>query len=147
MKNLSKQHYERLRDKIWDDLVSSGVSSDEDENFTAFDEVLGNHLPVDWEWDEENGSDICYACGDAQDYQTMEDVDVGLAIYCKTCHPIAKKLVEDIQKINNTLKMYKDLLDVEESKAGKKFLSNGYIRMKNFKNKKEKELDKFGYSK
>jgi hypothetical protein len=53
MKKLSRQGYEILRDKIWDDLVGCGVSSDEDENFTAFDTVLGNHLPV--EWDEELG--------------------------------------------------------------------------------------------
>lgn len=52
----SINQYHAVRNKIWDDLVSSGVTSDEDENFKAFDSVLGNHLAVDWEtqsWDED----------------------------------------------------------------------------------------------
>jgi hypothetical protein len=48
MERISVQAYYVLRDKIWAGLVASGMSSDEDENFKAFDEVLGANLPVDW---------------------------------------------------------------------------------------------------
>jgi len=43
----SFNEYHELRNKIWDDLVSTGVTSDEDENFIAFDTILGNHLEID----------------------------------------------------------------------------------------------------
>lgn len=50
--SISNTEYQELRNKIWADLVASGVSSDEDENYQAFDDVLGNHLNVDWSWGE-----------------------------------------------------------------------------------------------
>jgi hypothetical protein len=91
----SINQYHELRNKIWEDLVASGVSSDEDENFKAFDGVLGGNLPVDWSWDETSGSDICYGCGTAQQYLTMPDVvEDSFAIYCDKCHPAAKALKE-----------------------------------------------------
>jgi hypothetical protein len=45
--------YHALRNKIWGDLISSGVTSDDDENFEAFDSVLGSHLNIDWENQDE----------------------------------------------------------------------------------------------
>ena len=91
MNKISNTEYQELRNKIWEDLVASGVTSDEDENYQAFDNILGNHLEVDWDWYEEQGSDICYGCGTAQPYQTMQDVDIDdFAIYCAKCNPKAK---------------------------------------------------------
>lgn len=54
MEKISNTEYQRLRNEIWNDLVSAGVTSDEDENYRAFDEVLGSNLEVDWNWDEED---------------------------------------------------------------------------------------------
>lgn len=105
MRRLSNTEYQELRNKIWADLVSSGVASDEDENYTAFDNVLGSHLPVDFDWDETRGSDICYKCGTAQDYGTMKDVvEDDFAIYCDNCHPVAKavKTLEGLSDILET---------------------------------------------
>ena len=48
MKAITVQEYHNLRDSIFNDLVSCGVTEDSDENFKAFDEVLGNKLNVIW---------------------------------------------------------------------------------------------------
>lgn len=69
----SINEYHALRNKIWADLVSSGVTSDEDENFKAFDSVLGNHLAVDWEtqsWDE----DVEALTGIRQKLEALEEM-------------------------------------------------------------------------
>ena len=52
-KELNTNQYHELRNKIFQDLVSCGVTSDEDENFKAFDEVLGSSLNVNWENEEQ----------------------------------------------------------------------------------------------
>jgi hypothetical protein len=49
MKKLNVNQYHILRKKIWDDLLASGVVPDEDEDWRAFDMILGHHLPVDWD--------------------------------------------------------------------------------------------------
>lgn len=49
MRKLTNKQYQELRNNIWADLVSSGVTSDEDENYIAFDNILGNHLKVNWD--------------------------------------------------------------------------------------------------
>ena len=51
MKAISNTEYQKLRNKIWEDVVAAGVSSDEDENYIAFDNILGLHLNVDWNLD------------------------------------------------------------------------------------------------
>ena len=42
------KEYHTLRNKLWEDLVSTGVTSDDNENFAAFDSVLGSNLDVNW---------------------------------------------------------------------------------------------------
>jgi len=113
MKKLSVQDYHELRNKIWEDLTSSGVSSDEDENFKAFDGVLGNQLPVDWNWDETQGSDICYGCGTAQNYKTMKDIDETFAIYCDPCH---NKQTEKL-RIIEAIEELEDVLDTNSGRT------------------------------
>ena len=43
------KQYHQLRNDLWTDLVGAGVVSDDDENFQAFDSVLGNKLKVNWD--------------------------------------------------------------------------------------------------
>lgn len=54
MKTISNTEYQELRNKIWSDLVSCGVVSDEDEDYSAFDDVLGSHLKVNWDDNNDN---------------------------------------------------------------------------------------------
>lgn len=47
---LTKNEYHKLSDSIFEDLVSCGVTDNEEENQIAFDDVLSNKLSrfVDW---------------------------------------------------------------------------------------------------
>tara|TARA_R110000824_G_scaffold106610_3_gene251963 strand:+ start:996 stop:1469 length:474 start_codon:yes stop_codon:yes gene_type:complete len=60
--------------------------SSEAVNFDVEELATGEKTEVDLS-DETKGSDICYGCGKAQKYHTMQDIDEDdFAIYCEKCH-------------------------------------------------------------
>jgi len=66
MRRLTNQQYQELRNKLWSELCAGGLMDDSnDGEYEAFDKILGEVLPVDFDWDETRGSDICYDCGTA----------------------------------------------------------------------------------
>lgn len=120
MNKISNTEYQELRNKIWGDLVSSGVTCDDDDDYQGFDNVLGQHLNVDWDWNINDGSDVCYRCGKTQRYQTMKDVNEDdFAIYCDECHPI----VMETSKLKEFLKVLKTNINVDwdDASARKEF--------------------------
>ena len=68
--------------------------------FDVYEKATNSETAVNLLAERTEGSDICYRCGTAQEYRTMADLgDFDFAIFCDTCHPIAKA-VKELKEIN-----------------------------------------------
>ena len=98
--------------------------SSEAVNFDVEELGTGEKTEVDLsvDWDETKGSDICYGCGKAQEYHTMQDIDEDdFAIYCETCHSkeTSKRWGETTKAltgIRQKLKALEEILDTNSSR-------------------------------
>ena len=81
------------------------IQRDKDSEAVTFEAVTDNgrsNYQINL-FDENEGSDICYDCGKAGEYQTMQDVDIeDFTIYCDDCLPKAQ-LVQELKKVHEML--------------------------------------------
>jgi hypothetical protein len=71
--------------------------------FDVYEKATNSETAVNLLDERTEGSDICYRCGTAQEYRTMADLgDFDFAIFCDTCHPIAK-VIKELGEINEMM--------------------------------------------